>query len=100
MPGAPASSSRAYSSTNWPGDGRDVVTEIRRATSARATWSGVTSMPSRPARPSMTTESGTTVSVPAAASGSGRYAVESVTTATGAPGVGMTGRLADATGRT
>ena len=47
MPSAPASSRRRYASTNWPGDGRDVLTADRDC-SARATSAGSISAPSSP----------------------------------------------------
>ena len=82
MPSAPASSSLRYASANWAGDGREVLTDDR-ACSARATSAGVTSEPSMPGTPLMTTVSGTTVRSYMPLSSAGRYAVESVTTATG-----------------
>jgi hypothetical protein len=82
MPSAPASSSLRYASANWAGDGREVRTEDR-ACSALATSTGVISEPSTPGTSSMTTVSGTTVRSYMPLNSAGRYAVESVTTATG-----------------
>jgi len=68
---------------NWDGDGREVLTAARRAWSARATSAGWISRPSRPSAPLITTVRGTTVRSYVPLSSAGRYAVESVTTATG-----------------
>ena len=68
-----------------PATGREVLTETRRPPSARATSAGVTSTPSEPSTPLITTVSGTTVrSTPPLTAAAGT-AVESVTTATGMP---------------
>src|SRR2546421_200245 len=83
---AHSSSSRSEAAVNPPGDGRDVVIEPRRASSAFAPSPGATSTPSRPDTPSIVTVSGTTVTPRAAISSSGSPAVESVTTATGRVG--------------
>src|SRR3954452_16932351 len=91
MPSAPASSSFRYASVNCDGAGRDVLTIERRALSARATSAGSICSPSRPSMPLITTVRGTTVRLYEPLSSAGRYAVESVTTATG-----MRGTLTDA----
>jgi hypothetical protein len=82
IPSAPASSNRRYADVNCEGAGRDVRTSARRADSARATSAGAISTPSSPSAPLTTTVSGTTVSSYLPLSSTGRYAVESVTTAT------------------
>src|SRR5262245_49330178 len=67
---------------NSSGLGREVVTACRPL-SAAATSAGPMSTPSRPERSSISTCSGTTCTACRLAKPSGRYALESVTTATG-----------------
>src|SRR5436305_10314988 len=63
------------------GNAREVCTEPRRSDSTRATSAGVTSTPSTADTPLTMTCSGTTATPSRSARPSGRYAVESVTTA-------------------
>src|SRR6476619_6449490 len=78
---APAAAASSYASRKTDGEGREVLT-CRDRRSAAATSAVVTSTPSRRSTPSTTTCSGTARRPSRSTTSSGRYAVESVTTAT------------------